>query len=161
MILILRLLHIVLGACWVGAVVAFALFVEPAIRAAGAAGSAVMMQIVARKFSQAMAATAGLTVLTGFLLFWHDARTGGPSWPSTPVGMGFSVGGVAALSAMLVGLFMMRPTIEKIGKLMTAAAGGPPSAEVIALMAKAHKGGRIVAALLLIAVAAMSVARYL
>ncbi len=159
MILILRLFHIVLGACWVGAVVAFAFFIEPAIRAAGAAGGAVMFQLLTRKFNQAMAATAGLTVLTGLGLFGLDARAGGGSWSRTPVGIGFSVGGLAAIAAMLIGLTVMRPTVEKIGALM--AAGGPPLPEVGALMDRAAKFGRIVAVLLLIAVAAMATARYL
>jgi uncharacterized membrane protein len=159
MLIVLRLLHILLGAFWVGSAVFFALFLEPSIRAAGAAGGAVMVQVMNRKYSQIVASAAGLTVLTGLGMFFHDAKAGGPAWSGTPVGIAYAVGGVSAITALAFGLIVMKPTSAKVAALMSA--GGPPSAEAVALLDKLQRGGKTVAALLAIALAAMAVARYL
>ncbi len=160
MLIVLKALHVVLGAYWFGAVVVFAFFIEPAVRDAGAGGGGVMMGIMKRKYSVIISAGAGLTILTGFILFWMDSTAGGPDWVHSRPAMGYSVGAVAALAALAVGMLMVKPNAKKITALMSSG-GPPPAAEVNALFDKLQRGGRTVAALLMVAILAMAVARYL
>jgi uncharacterized membrane protein len=159
MLILLKALHVFLGAFWFGAVLVFTFFIEPAVRGAGPAGGAVIAGIMKRKYSQFVAAAAGLTILSGFGLFWMDSQAAGPEWMHSRPAMGYSVGAVAALSALIIGLFLVKPNAQKLGALM--AAGSPPPAEVNALFDKLQKGSRVVAALVIIALIAMAVARYL
>jgi uncharacterized membrane protein len=160
MFILLKALHVFLGAFWFGAVIVFAFFIEPAVRAAGAGGGAVMMGIGKRKYSQIVAAGAGLTILTGLGLFGMDSRAAGPDWMHSRPAMAYSVGAVAALAALFVGLLMVKPSVQKIVALMSAGSP-PPAAEVNALFDKLQKGSRTIAVLLMIAIIAMAVARYL
>ena len=166
-IILLRLIHIVLGAIWVGTVVFIALFVEPSARALGVAGGQLMAELGRRKFHVWMSAFGGLTVLSGIILIGWDSDWFRSAWLKTPQSTVFQLGGAFAILAMIVGVAVSRPTVTKLGALMPKAAQMPAGPERDALQAEAMRlsarltvAGRAVAVLVLLAVACMAAARY-
>ena len=69
--LTIRVLHILLASVWFGATVAMIFFVAPAIRDAKSAGGAVIAGVQSRKYAAIMQGIAGVTVLTGFYLYYR------------------------------------------------------------------------------------------
>jgi uncharacterized membrane protein len=162
MLLILRLIHLLLGAFWVGSAVFLAAFLEPSLRTSGPAAGKVMLEIMKRSYSAVIASVALLTILSGFALFMIDAAGLDSTWTKSRAAHGYSVGAAAAVIALLVGLSVLRPTMQKLIILMADdSLNAPPPAEIDALRHKAMIAGRVVAALVIIAMSAMAVARYL
>ena len=165
--LVLRLLHIVSGVFWAGAVFLMVGFVFPSVRDAGPGGAPFMQQIQRRRLPVFMNGAAGLTMLSGLILYGRAVAMTDGAWARTNAAMVFGIGGVATIIAAIIGgAFVSRSGI-RLGKLGEAiqASGRPPSpeqmAEMKALQAKMGKAMRIVALLLLIAVVAMATARYI
>ena len=167
-VIALRLLHIVLGVYWVGAILFFVTFLQPSVRDAGPDGMKVVQQIVRRGYLNILPVIAGLTMLAGLVLYWLDARAMDGAWMSSGTGRGFTVGAVAAITAFLVGFFVMRRSTVRamaLGQTLPQVAEGPERqarmAEIDRLRRRAMIRSHWVAGLLLIAVAAMAVARYI
>jgi uncharacterized membrane protein len=168
LLLLLRLVHIVVGVFWVGAVAFVAFFLVPSLEAAGPAGGAVMRQLTQQRRMPAwLSASGGLTILAGLLLYWHDS--GGFSsaeWMRSGPGLTFGVGAVLAIAGIGVGTGVNVPAARELGVIMARAqvAGGAPAPDDLAaarrLQARLATGARVSAVLLLLAAAAMSVARY-
>lgn len=165
--LVLRFLHVVGGALWVGGVSILAFFIFPAIRASGPAGGAVMRQVAGvRKLPEFLAILGWVTVLSGITLYIRDTMGGANGWGGTPMGITFAVGGTIALVALLVGTFYNRPLAAKMTALgaQLQGAGTPPPADLVAEMARLQdafqKASWAVSIALIAAVMAMSIARY-
>jgi uncharacterized membrane protein len=166
-LIILRLIHIVLGAFWVGAIAFLAFFLIPSIRAAGPAGGAIMQQLTARKMQAWLMGAAILTVLSGFGLYWHDSNGFSSStWLSSGPGRTFGFGAVVAILSIVIGMAVNSPAARQLSELAASvhAAGRPPSPEETAtlqrLQGRLAKGAVAAAVLLLLAAAAMAAARY-
>ena len=167
MLLTLRLIHILAGALWVGTAVVTAAFLIPTVRSLGPAGGPVMQHITqVRKLPVFFMIAGLLTVLSGIGLY--SIASGGFSngWMRSGAGTTFGVGGVLALSAMLMGIFVAAPLAKRAAALGAAmAGGGKPSAEqqaeMKALQAKMARGSAIAASLLVAATCAMAIARYI
>lgn len=164
LLLSLRILHIGLGVFWAGTVFFVVLFMEPSVRGAGPAGGAVMAGLVRRRFLDVLPAVGLLTILTGLALYvvWW----GGPA-AATPAGMTLGTGGLAAILALLVGWFVMRPAqlaAGRVGAELQTMPEGPErlaaAAELDRLARRARSAARWVAVLLLLTVLAMAVGRY-
>lgn len=151
-LIVVRLLHVVLGAFWVGAIFFTALFLMPAIAAAGPDGAKVAQGLQDRGFMKVMPVVAILTMLSGIDLLRRASAGFEAAWFSSPKGITFTAGGAAAILAFLVGMFIMRPAMMKAQTL--------PPAEAAPLRARAMQMNRVVATLLLLAVIAMAVGRY-
>jgi len=167
-VIVLRVLHILCGVAWAGAVFFIAAFLEPVVRTVGPAGGAVMMGIQKRGFSNFTAVMAVVTVLAGGTLLWIDSNGFSPAWMRTATGMGFSTGGLFGVLALGVGLGMMKPATERMGKLgaqMAQIPEGPARAAHMATMAAEGQrikfAARLLAGLMLVAVLAMAASRYL
>ncbi|HSM70394.1 MAG TPA: hypothetical protein VK851_02535 [Anaerolineales bacterium] len=165
-ILVLRVAHVASGLMWVGSAVLYLFFLVPAAKSAGAAGQT-FMQKFGPRVSPMMGVATTLTVISGALLY-SRFFVGGFKWIwTTGAGFGFTIGGFAALISYVMGVTIFGPTQGKIGALGTsmAEAGGAPRPEQIAemerLQAYLMKTYRIDFVLLVIAVVAMAVARYL
>ena len=165
--LLLRVIHVVAGALWVGGVVFLARFLLPSVRAAGPAAGPVMEQLSARKLTVYVPVTAVLTILAGLGLYWHDS--GGfrsHEWLSSPSARTFGAGGAIGLVVWLLGVAVISPASQRMVALGTAMqqAGRPPApeqiAEMQALQAKMSWSSRTAAALLIITTILMAVARY-
>ena len=167
-LLLLRLVHIVVGVFWVGAVAFIAFFLLPTIQSVGAAGEGVMQQLTQiRRMPGWLTAAAVLTMLAGLLLYWHDsAGFGSVQWMRSGPGITFGLGAVLAIAGTVFHAAVIGPVVRELGAIMARAhaAGGPPSVSDLAtvqrLQARMASGARTWAVLLLLAAAAMSVARY-
>lgn len=164
----LRLLHIVLGVYWAGAVFFFVTFLQPSVRDAGPDGMKVMQQIVRRGYLNILPVIAALTMLAGLVLYWQDAQAMGGVWMSSGIGRGLTVGAVAAIVGFVVGVFVMRRSTVRaiaLAQSLPQLPAGPERqarmAEIDRLRRRAARSAHWVAGLLLIAVAHMAVARYL
>jgi hypothetical protein len=163
----LRFIHIVGGVFWVGAVFMTAAFIFPSVRDAGPQGGAFMQQLQRRRLPVYINIAAGLTMLSGFILYGRAIAATDGAFARSTFGMVLGVGAVATiLAAGFGGAFISRSGIRlaKLGESIQAS-GRPPSpeqvAEMGALQARMGKGMRIVAVLLTVAVTAMATARYL
>jgi hypothetical protein len=167
MLMVVRLLHIVLGVFWVGAVAFIAFMLVPTIRESGPAGGAVMQRLMARGLNRWLMAAAILTFLSGLGLYWHDsAGFSSTTWLASGPGRTFGLGAVLAFVGIGIGMGVNSRAAKQLGVLMATiqGAGRPPSPDEAAtlnrLQDRLAKGGVAAAVLLLLAAAAMAVARY-
>jgi uncharacterized membrane protein len=167
LLLLVRLLHVGLGVFWAGTLMFSALFLLPAIRDAGPDGAKVAAGLMRRRFLDWLPAVAGLTVLSGFWLYWRASAGFSSGYMRSATGMAYGLGGVAAVLALGLGLAIVRPSMLRAATLSQGAAlasGQERDAQLAtaqALRARAAAAGRIVAGLLALAAATMAVGRYL
>jgi hypothetical protein len=168
LVVTLRLVHIVLGAFWVGTLIFFALFLVPSVRDVGPDGAKVMAALQRRRFLDVMPAVAILTILSGIWLYWRLSAGFSSAWVSSPSGLALGFGGVLAVVAFLIGIGIMRPAALRAAALAQQAATAPEGQERSAQLAivqqlrgRSVTAGRVVATLLALATALMAVARYL
>lgn len=167
MLMLMRVLHIVVGVFWVGTLFFTAFLLFPAMRDAGPDGAKVGAQLMKRNFTNIMPAAAVVAILAGIWLFYRISAGFNNEYMKSKPGMAYSIGGSAAIVALVIGLIAVRPSMIKAMKLGMAAASAPPAdqqrmqAEAGALRAKAGKANVVIAFLLLITVVAMAIGRYL
>lgn len=165
LIVVLRLLHIVAGAVWVGAIVFTAFFLMPTIAAAGPGGGAFMREFGKRKIPQFMMSLMAITVLSGLGLMGVIASRSDGAWFSSPMGRVISLGAGIAIIAAVYGVMVNRPIGMRMQKLGAEIQGGQPTptqaAEMQSLQSKLRRASQVVAVLLLLAVAAMAAGRYM
>jgi hypothetical protein len=166
--LVLRVTHVVCGVYWAGTVFFVAQFLEPVVRGAGPAGGTIMQGLQARKYFAIMPSIAGLTILSGAAMMWIDSSGFNAAWMGSRLGMGLSTGALFAIAGLIVGVRVLRPAGEQMMALMQQAMLVPDGPEraarmapAAALRARVTLGSRLMAALLLVAVIAMSISRYL
>ena len=166
-LLVLRFVHIISGIVWVGSGVYVAFFLIPAV-----SGSrqimAPLMEGLQRRRAFIILPTAGLlAILTGIRLLWIDSAGFADSYMETGPGRTFSVGGVAAIIALLLQVFVARASAMKLGAIAAQLAASPPASDRERLSAEAERLRRrnatsTLAAVLfgLLAASAMAIARY-
>jgi hypothetical protein len=165
--IVLRLFHIFSGVLWVGGVALLGWFLVPSIQATGPAGGGVMKHLLVNtKFGPYFPALGGLTVLSGLLMYWRDAAGSNGAFYSSHMGITLGIGGLAGLVAVIYGGGVVGRSAGAMAKLFRVmdAQGGPPTAEqtarLMALRDKVTAGSKVVLPMLLTAVIAMAVARY-
>ena len=164
---LLRLIHILAGAFWVGAGLFTVFFLMPSLRAIGPAAGPVMAQIgQIRKFPLYMMAGMILTILSGIALYWRDSGGFRGPWMHSGQGTVFGVGGVLGLVAAGIGMAFTSPAAKRMSALAVAmkGVGRPPTPEQVAemqsLQARVARFSTIGVVLVVLATAAMAVARY-
>lgn len=164
----LRVIHVIAGCFWLGTMLMNAGFLLPAVGAAGPAGGQVMKQVVqVRRLPLFLNAAVLLVLITGGILFWWASGGFNVSWLSSAAGTGWTIGGLLAIAAALLGYFVNAPTARRLGQLAAKAqaAGGPPSetiaSEMKQLQLRLLRATQLAAVLLVLATAAMAAARYL
>ncbi|MHB1225228.1 MAG: hypothetical protein ACYC2G_14470 [Gemmatimonadaceae bacterium] len=164
----LRLVHILAGVFWVGAALLLNFFVGPTVRQAGPEGGRFMQQLmVARRLATWLSLAAGLTVLSGIVMYGRISVLTGGAFADTPHGLALAVGGLSALAAGIVGATVGGAAGRRMAAIGTRlqAATAPPdpsvTAELRRLGRRAALGGGISVALLVLATGSMAVARYL
>ena len=167
LLILLRLIHVGAGALWIGAAIVYLFFIKPSVKSIGPAGGQFMQNLTQRrKYPLFMVGVSLLTVIAGVILFAYASGSFNMAWIKTGVGLGFTIGSVAALVAFLVGSFGIGPTSGQMGALgaQIAAAGGPPSPEQMtrmqALEARLKRVETIDFIMLTISMATMATARY-
>jgi uncharacterized membrane protein len=125
--------HVFFAILWAGGAIAVGLFIIPSVIEAGPAGGAVMAGVLKRRFPLVMTVSGVLVVLSGLRMYMLRFD---PAWVHTPEGIVLSLGAIAGLGAMGIGMFIQKPTVEKLGALgaKLAAAGRPPTPEETAEM---------------------------
>ena len=168
LVIVLRLIHVVFGAVWVGMVTFATFFLQPAVQEAGPDGGKVMGAIQRRGLLTVMPLLALGTLVSGLWLYLRAAAGQHAVYARTPVGMAFGLGGLAAIVAYAIGMSVMRPSMLKAAELGQSLGPGTGAderqrvtAEMQRLRSRAAAAGRVTAYLLFFAVAAMAVARYL
>lgn len=164
----LRVVHIVTGVIWVGSLFVVVVFVQPSAAALGPAGAPFMSELRRRRFVDVVFVDALFTVLAGSILYWRDWHTL-PSfgdWIGSNFGVTLTVGALLAISGLGVAAFVTRPTIVRLVALgkQVAESGGTPSPDVATrigtLQHRLVVAERVSFTLVLLAVVAMSSARY-
>jgi uncharacterized membrane protein len=166
--IILRVVHILAGVFWVGTAIFFFLYLQPAVKEIGPTGQQFMDHLVEKKkIPMVITASAAVTILAGILLYWRDSNGFDLDWITSATGLAFTVGGAAAILAFVFGLVLVKPAVERMGSIGQAIAmsGGPPTdaqtSEMQRLGARLTLIGQINLLLLIVAVVAMAVARFL
>lgn len=167
-VIVLRVIHIGAGVFWVGAAFVLFLFIQPSARAMGPTGQAFMGHLTTKKkLPLAVLLSGAVTVLAGLLLYWRASGGLDSAWISTSPGISFTVGGIAAIVTLALGLAITKPSIDRMGALgqEIASSGGPPTpeqaAELQRLQARTVLVGRVSLVLLAVAVVTMAIGRYL
>jgi uncharacterized membrane protein len=165
--IVLRLIHILAGIFWVGAIFLMAGFLVPTARASGPEGGRFMQQLMLRRrLSLFLAVAMLLTVISGFTMYARVAAATNGVWAGTPPGIAYGVGGLAAILGAIMGGAISGSAARRIAAIGQGAspAGGlsaEQQAEMQRLQARTALGSRVTAGLLAIAAGAMAIARYL
>jgi uncharacterized membrane protein len=165
--LVLRFVHIISGIMWVGSGIFVAFFLIPALAANRQLMPAVMEGLQRRRVFIIIPTAGLLAILSGVRLLWIDSAGFADSYMQTGPGRTFSIGGTAAIIALLFQVLVSRPAGVKLGAIAAQLAGSPPANERERLNAEANRLRRrnamaTLAAVLfgLLAASAMAIARY-
>lgn len=168
LVIALRILHIGTAVLWVGGAAIFSLYVEPTINALGPDAEKVTAELIQRRrIPVYFMVTSTVAVLAGAILYWIDSNGLQASWITSSHGLAFTIGGLAAIGAWVGGGVLIRPSVEQVAAIGAEmkAAGGPPTPDMLARMHAAQESlrriGLVDLGLLVVAVIAMAVARYL
>jgi uncharacterized membrane protein len=165
--ILLRIVHIVGGVFWAGAIFVTTLFLLPAVGATGPAGAQFMRHLMlVRKFSVFVAGSAIVTILAGLALYWRMMSLTGGAFARSHTGMIYGIGGASAMLALIPGIAItarLSGQLTKLGQSIEAA-GRAPTADEAATMERLRSrltgGAHAAAALVGIALLAMAIARY-
>jgi uncharacterized membrane protein len=165
---ILRLIHIVAGVFWAGGLFTLAMFILPSINTTMPEGAKVMQRMMAGyRFPVHMLNAAGLTVFSGILMYAKLSLGFKLQWIVSPHGICLTIGGLAAIIAFLLGIFINKPRADRIGRIgkEIMQAGGLPTESQVAEMTNLRLAmtqmTRYMAFLVMIAVIGMAIAKYI
>jgi len=163
--IILRIIHIFSGVFWVGFAIFNIGFLQPAVKATGAEGLKVMQYLSGKtRLMPSIYIAATLTMLSGLIMYWPMAGSG--SFMKTGYGMVLTIGSTSGIIAWLIAIFVIRGIFTGMGTIgkEIALQEGPPSpdqmANMQALSARLGKVGHLALVFMVIALLAMSIARY-
>ena len=166
-VLILRLIHIGVGAFWVGAVFTNVLFLQPTAAALGPDGGRFSFHLARhRRFSTVILLSAATTIIAGVWLLWISTSGLDPDRLFDISRLGFTVGGLVAILTFAVGSLYVYPRTERVVRIMSSAMGesrGPSpdeQAQLGRLRAELLRAGWVTVVGLGIATASMATARY-
>jgi uncharacterized membrane protein len=166
-LILLRLAHVVAGAAWVGGAFVMILLVSRTARLRGADGDVFMTTLLTQgKAARYFEIAAVTTVLAGGLLYFRASGGFQLAWITSPSGIGFTVGALAAIVSLVWGGLMVGPAGKRAAAIeaeVGAAGGVATVAQASELDAIRRKLGRFAVAdlaLLGTAVVTMATARY-
>jgi uncharacterized membrane protein len=138
MVAVLRFLHIIAGIIWAGGGLMMNLVIGPAIGATGDVGRQFAGHLIRKTpFSKVMTVAGVLTVLAGATLYGLDSNWFSSGWMMTGTGIGFGIGAVAGIAALVFGA-MIGSTNAALAAL-GAQIQGKPTDEQMALMGTLRK----------------------
>ena len=168
LLIFFRIVHVGSAMTWFGGTIVAAFFLQPTVEALGAAGQPFMDHLMNRtKLGIMFPIVSALTVLSGAVLFWRDSGGLQLTWITTPTGLAFTIGGLAAIIAFVGGGILVGPGIAEQTTVRSelAAGDGVPTPAQQERLDRADRrlklAGRIDLPLLLLAGLTMAVARYL
>jgi uncharacterized membrane protein len=167
--IVFRMLHVVLGIAWGGALFLLVFFVQPAAKAVGPAAGPFMRELlVERHLTDWILRIAGATIVAGGFLYWHDVQAFGSlgDFLDSAFGLWLTIGALASIVAVAIGGAVAKPTLERslaVGaQIAQAGDQAPPDLvrELATLQTKGRSLTKVNMALVAIAAFAMSTARY-
>ena len=164
--IIARLVHVLGGIFWVGAMIFAMRFLVPSIAEAGPEGGKVMTGIMRRGYTQAMAAAGALVILSGLYLYWRVSAGFNHAFLESGPGHAYAFGGIFAIVGYTIGLTVTRPAMTKAIALSQSAMNSTGAdrdamqSEAQALRARGARWGKVVMWLLILAAVTMAVGRY-
>jgi len=162
LVIVLRIIHILAGVFWVGGTLIMTFFIAPTIGATAESGQKFIGYLMNNlKFSQRMAAAAGLTILAGLILFGLDASNS--AWIRSGAGRGFSIGALFAIIGFVYGMLVgnTSKSMAKLGSQFQSKPTPEQTTQMQTLMKQQATYSKIGSATLIIAVLFMSISRYL
>ncbi len=166
-ILLLRLIHIVSGAFWVGSVFTFLGFIQPTAGALGPDAQKFTYGLVHdRRLPQVILGSAIVTVIAGVTLLTLTTNGLNPDLMFGESRLGFTIGGIAAIVTLGIGGLYVYPRTETVARIigLLLAERRPPTAEEQQALGVAGSESRVAGWLVLagltIAIACMATARY-
>ena len=126
-LILLRLAHVVAGAAWVGGAFVMILLVTRTARLRGADGDAFMTTLLTQgKAARYFEIAAVTTVLAGGLLYFRASGGFQIEWITSPSGIGFTIGAVAAIVSLVWGGVVVGPAGKRAAAIEAevAATGG-------------------------------------
>ena len=168
LLIFFRIVHVGAAMIWFGGAIVSSFYLQPTVVALGPQAQPFMQHLMVRRGMGTMfPIVAGLTILSGAVLYWRDSSGLQAAWIASPTGLAFTIGGLAAILAFVLGGILIGPGIAEQtavrGEL--ASGNGEPTPEQRERLARAEGklklAGRIDLPLLLLAGLTMAVARYL
>src|SRR4051812_46095975 len=101
--LAIRAVHVLFAAIWIGSVALMVCFVLPAVKATGPSSGPVMRTLAQRGLNAFFGVLGGMTVLTGFYLYWRFTGHFDPALSASRSAMVFGTGGIAGLASVILG----------------------------------------------------------
>ena len=166
--LLIRILHVLLAALWVGTTAFSVLFLDRLMAEPSPASSTTILTTLGRGgFNAFMASVGGLTVLSGLWLYWRFTGHFDPALSASRGARVFGTGGLAGIIALIVGGSVIGRTFKKMTAIAARAASLPDGPERTTLLsqidaarARVHTTGWIVFMLQILALATMAVGHY-
>ena len=164
MYLWIRILHVLLGAIWVGFIVFTVVFLTPAMSALGPDAAKLMAALRQRGLVIALPIIAGLTIVSGVYLYWRFTAGFSPEVSRTHAGMAFGIGGVLGIIAYIIGAGIVSVNMAKAMKLSQQLLSAPEGqraglmARIAGHRKRAALASQIVAVLVVLAVMFMAAA---
>jgi hypothetical protein len=168
LLITLRIIHVGSAMTWFGGGILAAFFLQPTAEALGKAGQPFMDHLIKRRrMGIFFPIVSGLTILSGAALYWRDSAGLSIAWITSPTGLGFTIGAIAAIVAFGLGFILIGPSVAEQTAVQNELAHGdgmPTEAQRGRLERAARRmqlANRIDLPLLLVAGISMAVARYL
>ena len=168
LLILFRIVHVGSAMSWFGGSIIAAFFLQPTAAALGQAGQPFMDHLMRRRrMGVFFPIVSGLTILSGVALYWRDSGGLQADWISSPTGLAFTIGGLAAIAAFIGGAILIGPSIaaQTAVQQQLAMGDGNPTAAQRQQLERADRrlqlATRIDWPLLLLAGLTMAVARYL
>ena len=163
----LRLAHVLAGIAWAGGGFVMILLVTRTARRRGDEGEQFMTSLLTEgKAARYFEIAAFTTVLAGGLLYWRASSGLQLGWITSPSGIGFTIGAIAAVVSLAWGATLVGPSGKRAAAIQAdvAAAGGQASVgqtnELDAIRRRLNTFAMVDLVLLGIAVVCMATARY-
>ena len=168
LLILFRIIHVGGAMIWFGGAIVSSFFLQPTVAALGPQAQPFMEHLmVRRKMGIMFPVVAALTILSGAVLYWRDSSGLQAAWIASPTGLAFTIGGIAAIAAFVLGGILIGPGIGEqaaVGREL-AISNAEPTPEQRERLASAERklklAGRVDLPLLLLAGFTMAVARYL
>jgi len=167
-LIVLRVVHVGSAMVWFGGAIIGSFFLAPTASTLGASGQPFMDHLMNRRRMGILFPIVGaLTVVAGAVLLWRDSNGLQWTWISSPVGLAFTVGGIAAIASFVLGLVLVGPSValQTAVRNELAASGGEPDTGQRARLERADRlmrlATRVDLPLILLAGLTMAIGRYL
>jgi hypothetical protein len=153
---------------WFGGGIIGGFFLAPTAAALGRAGQPFMDHLMRRRrMGMFFPIVSALTILSGAGLYWRDSGGLQWTWISSPSGLAYTIGGLAAIAAFALGAILVGPSVATqtaVQNELAAGSGVPTELQRQRLERAARQmqlANRIDLPLLLLAGLTMAIGRYL